>query len=651
MTTDTLTTSPRAPRLAGRARLRLAWPVVRDFVVHALAQPRILRKAYAGVMHKLIFWGVTIQVIGTAINLMQMQLFVPFVELTFPRGNAYLAYELIMDLAGVAIITGALMAVFRRGVLRPRTLETRWDDLYAIGLLLLIPLLGFTMEGLRLLATAPAWAQWSPVGNLAARLMGGLGVTASGAEAAHGTLFWLHAGAGLLLVASIPFTKLRHLITAPLHIVLRSRRKESTLAPIENIEEAEVLGVGDVAEFTPRQLLSFDACVQCGRCEEVCPAATSGMPFSPRAFIRSLRGAMVGTLVAPDGNGAHGSLEERLGEEAAWYCTTCGACLARCPVFANPVEEIIDLRRFQALTSGKVPGPVGLALRNIERQGNPWGLPAADRAAWADDLGVRVLEPGERTDVLFFAGCASAYDDRNRQVAGAVVQLLEAAGVDFAILGEAEGCCGETARRLGHEYLFQVLAEQNIEALSEYSFERIVTACPHCYNTLKHEYPQFGGNFRVQHVTELLAEPGFALPANGTSEMGTVTYHDSCYLGRYNKIYAQPRALLDEAGVQRVEMKRRRADALCCGGGGGQMWVETDAETRISAVRLADALDAGADVIATACPYCLLMLDDAIRSQGAGEQIRVMDVAEVLAARSAGQVPQRVDTRQEEAQP
>ncbi len=631
MTTDTLQAeivTVQKPLAAPKGAL---WPRLRDFLVHVLAQVRVLRKAYPGVMHFLIFWGMVIQIVGTAINLMQMQLFVPFVELQFPRGDAYLAYELIMDLAGVAILLGALMAAFRRLVLRPKTLETRWDDWYAIVLLLIIPLLGFSTEGLRLLAVAPPWAAWSPVGNAMAGLFAALGVTPALAWGAHGVLFWAHMGAGLAFVASIPFTKLRHLITTPLNVIVRPLQKPAALTPIENIEEAEVLGVGTVTDFTSQQLLSLDACVRCGRCEEACPAANAGMPFSPRAFIQALREVMVDTLIAAKANGTEATLDERLGEAMPWYCTTCGACLSLCPAFVNPVAEIVDLRRYAALTTGKVPGSAALALRNIERQSNPWGLPAPDRATWAEGTAVRILQPGEKTDVLWFTGCAAAYDDRNKKSAQAFARLLTTAGVDFAILGDAEACCGETARRLGHEYLFQMLAQQNIETLGAYRFKRIVTQCPHCYNTLKNEYPQFGGTFEVLHYTELLDEITPRLPLNGAPVQGRVTYHDSCYLGRYNGIYAQPRRLLDRAGVQRVEMTRNRANTFCCGGGGGQMWMETDAETRINHVRLADALNAKADVVATACPYCLLMFDDAIRSKGVGEQVQVMDVAEVLA--------------------
>jgi Fe-S oxidoreductase/nitrate reductase gamma subunit len=614
-----------------------ARPKVRDFLVHAIGQVRILRKAYPGIMHALIFWGVTIQILGTAINLMQMQLFIPFVELPFPRGSAYLAYELIMDLAGVAILIGVGMALFRRLVLRPKSLVSDWDDYFALALLALLPLAGFTLEAMRLISKSPQWASWSVVGNALAQVFQSLGMQPQAAAAWHPILLWTHVGLGLTFIASIPFTKLRHLFSAPLNVLFHPRRKEGVLEKIEDIEETELLGVGKVSEFKPAQLLSFDACVRCGRCEEVCPAALSGMDYSPRAFIQSLRQEMVGGLVKRNGKNA-GELDQDLPEGIAWYCTTCGACLAGCPAFVNPVDEIIDLRRYQTLTTGKIPKSVADVLRNMERQGNPWGIPAEERSAWAEGLGIRELQPGDKTDVLLFLGCAFAFDERNKKAARAFVKLLQSAQVDFGILGMDEMCCGETARRLGHEYLFQVFGEQNIEIFSSIQFERIVTQCPHCFNTLKNEYPQLGGNFRVQHYTEYLVESGlYPQVANtGANGNGKTTYHDSCYLGRYNQIYQQPRQLLNQAGADLVELPRKLENSFCCGGGGGQMWLETDAETRINHRRLEDVLAVEAETIATACPYCLLMFDDAIRSKGLGETLQVKDISEVLAAKLAG---------------
>jgi Fe-S oxidoreductase/nitrate reductase gamma subunit len=628
MTTDALLGSQKT----AVNRWEQLGPQVKDFFVHILAQVRILKKAYPGSMHFLIFWGVTIQVIGTILNILQMKLFLPWTINTFPRNNGYLAYELVMDIAGVFILLGVLMAAFRRYVLRPKSLETRWDDSLALLLLFLIAFVGFTNEGIRLLVTNPPWAQWSPLGNWVAGLMRLMGFPVDQAAAVHDALVWTHVFLALLLVGLIPFTKMRHLVNTPLNILLRTRRKVGEIEKIEDIETTELLGVGRITEFTPLQLLSFDACLRCGRCEEACPANASGMPYSPRDLIQNLRQSMLDSLVHAEVSPDSELTPAVISAEYAWYCTTCGACTVKCPAFIRPVDEIVDLRRYQLLTTGKMPKSVGDTMRNLERQGNPWGMPPESRMAWADGLDVPELSPGEQTDVLLFTGCAAAFDERNKKVTRAFVKILKKMNVDFAVLGFDEMCCGETARRMGHEYIFQEFARQNIETFGKVKFNRIVTACPHCFNTLKNEYPQMGADFTVQHYSEYLA--GLDLAGLGVGKMnGKLAFHDSCYLGRYNDIYSAPRKLLDNAGVTRVEMARQKENSFCCGGGGGGMWMETNAGTRINHRRLQDALDVKADVVATACPYCLIMFDDAVRSKGIGDDIKILDIAEVLAQR------------------
>jgi Fe-S oxidoreductase len=290
---------------------------------------------------------------------------------------------------------------------------------------------------------------------------------------------------------------------------------------------------------------------------------------------------------------------------------------------------------------GNMPKSVGDTLRNMERQGNPWGMPPENRLNWAEGLDVRELAPGDEVDVLLYVGCAAAFDERNKKVVQSFVRLLKKAEVDFGVLGFDEACCGETARRMGHEYIFQVMAEENIAIFNEIKFQRIVTACPHCFNTLKNEYPQMGGAYEVLHYSELLndllsngksASGQMSKSANGQMANGKLAYHDSCYLGRYNDIYKAPRVILDNAGTNRVELSRKGENSFCCGGGGGMMWMETDPNTRINNRRLQDALDAKVDTVATACPYCLTMFDDAIRSKAVGEQVQVLDIVEVLEA-------------------
>ncbi len=409
------------------------------------------------------------------------------------------------------------------------------------------------------------------------------------------------------------------------------------LEKVEDIEETELLGVGKITEFNPQQLLSFDACLRCGRCEEVCPCTNSGMSYSPRLLITDLRNAMLESLIAPNGNGNSKAgipelVDHTFDEHDLWSCTTCGACLTRCPAFIDPPEQVVDLRRYQVLMMGNMPKSVGDTLRNMERQGNPWGMPPENRLNWADGLEIRELAPGDEVDLLLFVGCAAAFDERNKKVVQSFSRLLSKASVDFGVLGFDEACCGETARRMGHEYIFQVMAEQNIEIFNEIKFQRIVTACPHCFNTLKNEYPQMGGNYEVLHYTELLNDliANGKLPTNSQINSKTLAYHDSCYLGRYNDIYTAPREILDKTGINRVELSRKGENSFCCGGGGGMMWMETDPNTRINNRRLEDALTAEVDTVATACPYCLTMFDDAIRTKAVGEQIKVMDIVEIL---------------------
>jgi Fe-S oxidoreductase/nitrate reductase gamma subunit len=603
---------------------------VGDVIWQGVLHSRVWKRIYPGVMHFAIFWGVTIQILGTAVNLMQTDLFLPF-ELPFPRGTAYLWFELVMDIAGGLILLGVLMALLRRLILRPKYLVSKLEDWLALSLLLFIPLLGFSSEAFRLVSVDPAWRAWSPIGNLFAQAYTAMGLTESVSVGVHQFLFWSHVVTGLAFAVAIPFTKLRHIFTGPLNILLRPERHVGALETIEDIEEAETLGVGEVAEFESQFLLSFNACVQCGRCEDLCPATISGMPYSPRELVLSLRQAMSDWA---DGMDAQPLVGNKLEKELPWLCTTCGACVATCPMHVNPVTSVVELRRYLTLTMGDVPGSVAEALTGMERYGNPWGLPKEQRAQWTNELGVRVLQPGESCEVLLFLGCAFSYDDRNKQAGEQLVKLLKQAGVDFAILGSEEGCCGETARRLGHEYLFQVMAEENISKLSALSFQRIVTPCAHCFNTLKNEYPLVGGNFEVVHHTEflqeLLQDGRLKAPTAGAAK--SVTYHDSCYLGRYNQIYDAPRGILNAiSGLKQHEMPRRMENAFCCGGGGGQMWMETDPNTRLNQRRLEEAVaNDEVETIVTACPYCMIMFDDAIRSKGLSETVAVRDIAEVL---------------------
>ncbi len=419
---------------------------------------------------------------------------------------------------------------------------------------------------------------------------------------------------------------MRHLVFTPIQIFLRTSREKGELESIADIMNAEELGATAIQEFSSSFLLAFDACLQCGRCEEVCPATISGLDYSPRSLLEKLRERMAESLLSPQVGTSAALDPELLEEEFLWSCTTCGHCLDVCPAFIRPPEQVIEIRRAQVLMTGDVPATVGETLRNFERQGNPWGMPGQNRLGWAEGLDVRILKPGDEVEVLYYIGCAGSFDDRNQKVTRAFIEVLNKLGVDYGVLGEAEICCGETARRMGNEYLFQVAAEENIALFSEYKFQKLVTLCPHGLNTFRNEYPRFGGKYQVLHAAEFLADilRGVKIksPANGT--YGTLTFHDSCYLGRYHNVYAQPREVLKDLGLNPVEMKAAREESFCCGGGGGAMWLETAADTRINQKRLNQALDIKADTITTACPFCLIMFDDALRSKGLTESIQVL---------------------------
>ena len=601
----------------------------KDVLVYALGQARTVDKIYPGIMHLMIFWGVIIQVIGTAIKIMQMGLFVPFTWPLFSQ-PVYFGYELIMDLAGVAIILGVLMAAFRRTVIRPSYLKTSWDDIYALGLLFLLPAVGFVTESFRLLAFDPAWDEWSFFGAVLANGLESLGLTAQSANAVHPYLFWVHVALGLLFAASIPFTKLRHIFATPIHIFFKTDRDLGELETIDNLMEAEVLGASAVNDFSSRDLLAFDACLQCGRCEAVCPPTIAGVGYSPRTLVVALWEEMTAEMVTPDGNRSEQLPDFLRSEEFLWACTTCGACLDACPAFIRPPEQVVDIRRSQVLMTGEMPGMVGETLRNYERQGNPWGFPPENRTGWIGELEVNVLAPGDEVDVLFYVGCAGSYDDRNQQVTRSFISLLNKLDISYGILGNQEKCCGETPRRMGNEYLFQMFAEENIAQFEQYDFNRIVTLCPHGLNTIRHEYPRFGGEYHVQHGVEFLKEILTKNDFQKKIDLGTLTVHDSCYLGRYNQIYDQPRDLLRDAGQDLQELEETRENSYCCGGGGGAMWLETDAETRVNQTRLDQVLAVDANTVSTNCPFCLIMLDDAVRSRGITDQIQVLDLVEIL---------------------
>jgi Fe-S oxidoreductase len=592
---------------------------------HALGQVRTLSQAYPGVMHAIMFWGFLALFMGTVLATIDWDITLPLFGWKLLRGNFYLAYELTLDLFGLFFVVGLGMAVWRRFVVRPHRVDPTARFANVLALLFVINLTGFVMEACRLAVVQPWWGPWSPVGWALGQAMLGAGLSDGALRATHLGIWLFHAAISLVFVAIVPYSYFAHLVTTPLNIFFSKLTPRGEIPKIENIEEAERLGISKLEEFSWKRRLDFDACVECGRCQAACPAYLSGTALSPKQVIVKLKRHMHGELPGP----IHGEL---IKPDELWACTTCMACVQECPAFIDIVDTIIDLRRYLTLSEGALPSTAPQSLQNIQRAGNPWGLPAAERLAWAEGLDVPVLEAGQEVEYLYWVGCSASYDKRNQAIARSVVAILRKAGVSFAVMAE-ETCCAEVGRRLGEEYLYQTVTQMTVEALGQYRFKKIITHCPHCFNTLKNEYPQFGGTYEVVHhsvVIDELVQAGRIKPIKPLA--GTVAFHDSCYLARYNGIMDAPRRTAAAVpGLRVVDPPRARERGLCCGGGGGHMWMEVASRKRVNIIRTEELLETGATVVATACPFCLAMVDLGRKVTEAEERLAVKDVSELVA--------------------
>jgi len=613
----------RKGRLPGFVRDWRVW--IERLLVYALAQKRVHRKKLGALLHLLLFSGFLILTIGT--TLLAIAHDGPY---DFHHGWYYLIYELTMDVFGVAFILGCLLALYRRAFRKPPSLGHRWSDWWLLSLLLALGVTGFAVEALRMHYTqvdAPI-AHWSTVGWLIEHnLLAGLGISA--AKTMHLVVWWIHAILVGLLFATLPVNRFLHIVTGPLNIATRPSRPMGALVPLtlEEVEQTGKTGVSQLNDFTQSQLLSLDACMECGRCEEACPATASGKPLSPKAVVVDLR-----HLMSSGSDGLHGTIPD----QTLWSCTMCQACVQECPVLIGHVDLISDMRR-DLIGEGRLSGPPAKTLQQIGNQGNPYGRPNVERLAWAEGLNVPTVETNPEFDYLFWVGCAASFDPRAQKIARATVELFQAAGVNFAVLGREETCTGDPARRIGDEFLFQERAQTNIATLTRTKVRKIVTPCPHCHNTLKNEYPQFGGHYQVQHHSSLLAEllqSGRLRSDRGTNNDGPVTLHDPCYLARVNGEVDAPRQVLNAPNDHNYrEMPRSGKKTFCCGAGGGRMWFEESPAQRVSQLRAQEAIATGAKTLATACPFCLNMMTDGMNGTKGGEEVRVMDISEVLLGR------------------
>ena len=602
----------------------------------------LLRDPAAGIMHSLIYFSFLVLLAVTTILEINHQIPESW---KFLNGNVYMAYSFIGDLAGLCLFVGVMWAIIRRYIQRPYRIRIKTKPEHAIilGVFLAITITGFGTEAWRIAeAGMPSFEKWSFVSWPIANLIKNNSNLAGG----HQVWWILHVLSFFAFLVILPVTMLRHMFTSPLNMYLKDReRPKGAMKPMPNLLETELesFGVSTIEDFTWKQLLDLDACTMCGRCTSVCPANATGKSLDPREIVLKAGEVMAATgtpqVSPPLGVVAEitvsaNSLFERVTPEEVWACTSCKACDEICPVNIEILDKILDMRRYLSLMESNFPTELGNAYRSMENTGNPWGMSQADRGDWAEKFeGIEILDGSSplEAEYLYWVGCAGSFDDKNKKVTQAMAQLLQRSGISFSILGPSEMCTGDPARRSGNEYIFQMLATQNIETLNGMGVKKIITQCPHCFNTLANEYPQMGGNYEVVHHSqflEFLIDSGKLDLSNAKLEE-RVVYHDSCYLGRHNDVYMAPRNVIGSlGGIEIVEASRNGTQGMCCGAGGGRMWMEESTGKQINVERSQELLRTGATKIAVACPFCYIMIDDGVKAQGIGEdQVKVADIS------------------------
>ncbi len=609
-----------------------------------LAQDKVRRDRYAGIMHWCIFSSITVLTLVTAQVAIEDD-----TPLNFLDGRYYLFFSFYGDLFGLIGLVGVGMALNRRYFTdfhRIRWDERLEDHLIIVGLGLVL-LTGFLVEAFRIEVTEltenPDWAKWSFVSYGLAEGLAIFDFSEGQMLSGHTWSWWLHISLAFSWLGLIVFTRLDHMFFAPVNAFFLRTGSPGRLSRISNIEEREVFGVGQIQDFTWKQLFELDACVRCGRCTDVCPANIAGQPLSPMHLIQDLKGHLASVGPAVQHAGTIGADQREVSptamvgdvikDETLWACRTCGACVQECPVMIEHVPTIVDMRRYLVMDEARLPQTAQAALQNMEMRGHPWSGTALERTTWMEGLGDVPVFDGNQ-EYLYWVGCSGSLVERNLPITQAVFKLLTEAGSSFGVLGQEETCNGDPARRLGNEYLYQILAEQLIETFKSKNVQRVITNCPHCFNTFKNEYPQFDGHFEVLHHTEFLNERLVDGSLTATHPVNAdVTYHDSCYLGRINDVYDAPRQILEFVpGAKVTEMRRSKSKGLCCGAGGGNMWQEEIGERRVNHVRSEEAIATGADQVISNCPFCIQMFEDGVPAVQPEEEgrLRPFDVAELL---------------------
>ncbi|MEW5909236.1 MAG: (Fe-S)-binding protein [Thermodesulfobacteriota bacterium] len=567
----------------------------------------------AGVMHFSIFWGFTVLAVGTTLLAVHEHLH-PFLT-----GRSHLLFEASMEIGGIILLGGIAWALVRRYIQRIPRLERRLEDALIPLWLLGVGVSGFFLEALRLLGLKPPWESWSFAGWLLSGLF-----PVSAAESVYPYFWWGHALLSLSFIAVIPFTKLFHMIGGPGALYLHYLGEESKETSFSGDELPEGLPIRDA--------VFFDACMRCGRCVRSCPSSGAGEPFNPRDFIQAARRG-VWQEHSPYGDIRFMSRAPKIKGDTAWYCTTCAACLEACPVYGAPFKTVLRKREMLIIDGKEVPDLMNQTLERIFHYENPWVSSKRERAAWAKDLNIPVLKPGNvKTDLCYFVGCTTSFDARAQGIARSFSEILTHAKVDFGILGEKEPCCGDIPRVSGESGLFQEKMEKCRNLFETYGIENLAISSPHCFHAFQNEYPQSGVHARhyVMVLKDLMEAGRLKLKQPGGV---AVTYHDPCYLGRHNRILEEPRTIIRAIpGIEFREMAHHGADSLCCGAGGGRMWQgkEIRGDARMSEIRIREAEATGADILITACPLCLIMLEDAMKTVGLEKRLRIMDLNELV---------------------
>jgi len=602
---------------------------IKRMLGEVFSQAKIYRVTDGGIFHSIFFWSFLILFAGTLLVMIQADFFTPLLQINLLSGEFYKAFSLVLDVAGILALIMLAGLFIRRFIIQPKGLEIVKDDYIVLQLLFAILITGFLIEGARMAATElqqnPDLALFSPGGLLVGQLFTTL--TAGTLLVTHKILWWLHFALVLGFFCAIPYTKLRHIFTTSANAFLAPLEPKGFIATI-NLEDdsVEQFGAAVVSDLSWKDIFDADACTSCKRCQDRCPAHTTDKPLSPMKIVKQ-----IGELAESNPSG---SLVETVSQDALWACTTCLACQDICPANIEHVNKIIEMRRNLTLMEGAFPGDeVKTAVNNIEVNGNPFGLAYAARGDWAEGLQVTTMEQDSDVDILYFVGCYASFDKRNQAIAKNFITICNAAGVKVGILGKEEKCCGEPVRKLGNEYLYQITANENIELIKAYNVKKIITTCPHCFNTLARDYKDLGLDIPVEHYSTYINTLLHTEKLKLTPEPFSFTYHDSCYLGRYMDIIDQPRNILRQAGGTITEMDKSGYDSFCCSAGGGRIIAEEKLGSKISEARVKMATDTGAPTLVSNCPFCLTMFEDGIKTGGAEEQIKVRDLAEIVVER------------------